>query len=43
VVLGWRGAWQLSPDTRQWFESRFTRRLPRAGEPGMDLWERNIP
>lgn len=39
VVLGWRGEWQLSEDTRQWFRSRFVRRYPAEGEDGVDLWE----
>lgn len=40
VVMGGRGAWQLSEESRQWFESRFVRRFPAEGQPGVDLWER---
>jgi hypothetical protein len=43
VVLGWRGDWQLSEDSKQWFRSRFVRRFPREGEGGIDLWEQVPP
>jgi len=43
VVLGWRGDWQLSEDTKQWFHSRFVRRFPPEGEGGIDLWEQAPP
>jgi hypothetical protein len=39
VVLGGRGQWQLSEETRQWFHARFTRRFPPEGQGGLDLWE----
>jgi hypothetical protein len=40
VVMGWRGAWQLSAESRQWFQARFVRRFPAEGQAGVDLWER---
>jgi hypothetical protein len=40
VVMGWRGAWQLTEESRQWFQSRFVRRFPAEGQTGVDLWER---
>lgn len=39
VVLGWRGARQLSDESRQWFHAHFTRRFPPSGHLGPDLWE----
>ncbi|WP_224244981.1 glycosyltransferase family 39 protein [Hyalangium gracile] len=39
VVLGWRGDWQLTEESKQWFRSRFTRRFPPEGHGGPDLWE----
>ncbi len=43
VVLGWRGDWQLSEESKQWFRSRFVRRFPVEGEGGPDLWEQRSP
>ncbi|HZH15018.1 MAG TPA: glycosyltransferase 87 family protein [Archangium sp.] len=40
VVLGWRGAWQLSAESQQWFRERFVRRFPAEGQGGPDVWER---
>lgn len=40
VVLGWRGAWQLSGESQQWFRERFVRRFPAEGLGGPDVWER---
>lgn len=40
VVLGWRGAWQLSARSQQWLRERFVRRFPEAGQGGPDVWER---
>lgn len=40
VVLGWRGAWQLSADSQQWFREHFVRRFPAEGQGGPDVWER---
>jgi hypothetical protein len=40
VVLGWRGAWQLSAESQRWFQERFVRRYPAPGQAGLDLWER---
>lgn len=40
VVLGWRGAWQLSEESQQWFRERFVRRFPAEGQGGPDVWER---
>jgi glycosyl transferase family 87 len=40
VVLGWRGAWQLSGESQQWFRERFVRRFPAEGQGGPDVWER---
>lgn len=39
VVLGWRGTWQLSQESQQWFRSRFIRRFPAEGREGLELWE----
>ncbi|RKG57052.1 DUF2029 domain-containing protein [Corallococcus sp. AB011P] len=39
VVLGWRGTWQLTPESRPWFKQRFIRRFPEGGAGGVDLWE----
>ncbi|WP_224362828.1 glycosyltransferase family 39 protein [Hyalangium versicolor] len=41
VVMGWRGDWQLSEESKQWFRARFTRRFPAPGQGGPDLWEQN--
>ncbi|MCY1081662.1 ArnT family glycosyltransferase [Archangium lansingense] len=40
VVLGWRGAWQLTAESQQWFREHFVRRFPAEGLGGPDLWER---
>jgi hypothetical protein len=40
VVLGGRGSWQLTEESHRWFESRFVRRFPEEGQPGVDVWER---
>jgi Glycosyltransferase family 87 len=40
VVLGWRGAWQLSGESQRWFRARFVRRFPAEGQGGPDVWER---
>lgn len=42
VVLGWRGAWQLSDETKAWFRTQFVRRYPPEGVEGIDLWEQNV-
>ena len=39
VVLGWRGTWQLTPESRPWFKQRFVRRFPEGDAGGVDLWE----
>jgi hypothetical protein len=39
VVVGWRGEWQLSDETKAWFRARFARRYA-TGTSGLDLWER---
>ncbi|RKH54828.1 glycosyltransferase family 87 protein [Corallococcus aberystwythensis] len=39
VVLGWRGEWQLTPESRPWFKQRFIRRFPTGDAGGVDLWE----
>jgi hypothetical protein len=36
VVLGWRGRWQLSPETQEWFGHHFVQRM---GDD--DVWERS--
>jgi hypothetical protein len=38
-VLGWRGEWQLSKDSKRWFHAHFTRRYPPQGRGGPDVWE----
>lgn len=43
VVVGWRGDWQLSESSKQWFRARFIRRFPPEGEGGLDLWEQLPP
>ncbi|NOK14718.1 DUF2029 domain-containing protein [Corallococcus exercitus] len=39
VILGWRGTWQLTPESRPWFKQRFVRRFPTGDTGGVDLWE----
>ena len=39
AVLGWRGDWQLSDETKAWFRMRFVRRVDLA-TGSLDLWER---
>ncbi|RKG73290.1 glycosyltransferase 87 family protein [Corallococcus terminator] len=43
VVLGWRGTWQLTPESRPWFKQRFIRRFPTGDAGGVDVWERRAP
>nr|WP_242544165.1 glycosyltransferase family 87 protein [Corallococcus sp. NCSPR001] len=38
VVLGPRGEWMLTPQSRPWFKQHFVRRFP-EGNAGVDLWE----
>lgn len=38
VALGWRGARQLSPESRDWFHQHFDPCLPKQGKEGPDLW-----
>lgn len=39
VILGQRGTWQLTPESRPWFRRRFVRRFPEGDASGVDLWE----
>lgn len=39
VVLGWRGEWQLSEESKRWFHAHFARRYPPQGHGGPDVWE----
>ncbi|RKH38574.1 DUF2029 domain-containing protein [Corallococcus sp. AB049A] len=39
VILGGRGTWQLTPESRPWFKQRFVRRFPEGDTGGVDLWE----
>ncbi|NBD12726.1 glycosyltransferase family 87 protein [Corallococcus silvisoli] len=43
VVLGPRGDWQLTPESRPWFKQRFVRRFPTGDTGGVDLWEHRPP
>lgn len=43
VIYGSRGAWQLTPDSQEWFHSLFVRRFPVPGEVGVDVWEQLPP
>ena len=43
VILGWRGTWQLTPESRPWFKKHFVRRFPVGDTGGVDLWERRAP
>lgn len=38
AVLGWRGGWQMSEESRAWFRSHFVCLTPNAGD--LCLWER---
>jgi hypothetical protein len=38
AVLGWRGNWQMSDDTRAWFNGHFVCVAPHAGD--LCLWQR---
>jgi hypothetical protein len=40
VILGPRGLVQLTPDTLDWFRSRFILRYPPVGTEALDLWEK---
>ena len=40
AIVGGRGYWEMSPQTQQWFRTRFVRRFPPPGVEGIDVWER---
>jgi len=40
AIVGGRGYSEMSPETQQWFRSRFVQRFPPAGVEGIDVWER---
>jgi len=40
TILGWRGRWQLSPESFQWFQSTHVQRLSTEHWLKLDLWER---
>ncbi|WP_338264510.1 ArnT family glycosyltransferase [Corallococcus caeni] len=42
VLLGARGQWQLSSDSRQWFEAHYTRGVS-PDSPAVELWRRHEP